>query len=274
MKAIIDASTVNKYIDLHKKMQIPFTMTLSTYTTRIQSNLIDLYFMQTEQPNRVFAAFAQIKNQCIKKPVNQILKEDLQYYSHTFKPHNLYADKIFNIDLKSAYATVLHKDGYIDEKLFNYINRLPKMERLTAVGMLAGKKNIFEINAHGEAISNTVKISETADYFFHCVKRISETINEAAQHLGDAFLFSWVDGVYFLQDEESANTAAEIIIDFFASKGFKCSFDVLTNFEVISEKKYYRCKYMKGNEKKTMNVPKQDTTIVKKIENYLLTKQY
>jgi len=53
-------------------------------------------------------------------------------------------DVIFNIDIKSAYATILKNDGLITQKTFDFINRLPKQERLTAVGMLAGKKNIFE----------------------------------------------------------------------------------------------------------------------------------
>lgn len=274
MKAITSPQAIAAYIDLHKEMKLPFKMTISNYTTRIQSNLCDIHFMKTEQSNRVFAAFSKIKSQVKDVQIEKIDTDHLQYYSHSFKDENFYSDVIYNIDLKAAYATVLLNDKLIDKPTYKYICSLPKMQRLTAVGMLAGKKTIYQIDETGEPITQETIISETSDYFFYCVKRTSEIINEASQYLGNAFLFSWVDGLYFLQNEQAGMNAGKIIQEFLTEKGFKSTFDVLTEFEVICNKTYFYCKYKKDGKLKTMNVPRYENETIKKITNYLLKKEY
>lgn len=274
MKAILNAETVNTYIDLHKDLNIPFEITISNYTTRIKSVLHDLHFMKTEQSNRVFAAFSMVKSQVTKFPVQKINTDNLQYYSHAFKDEPFYSDLIFNCDLKSAYASILFNDGMIDRKTFKYLSSLPKMGRLAAVGMLAGKKEIFQINEQGETVSREEIISPTSDYFFYCVKRTAEIMNEATQHLGQSFLFTWVDGVYFLENPAAAVNTGKIITDFFISKGLKSSFETLTQFNVEVKKDYFYCSYRKEGKLKTMNIPKTDNIAVKKITNHLLNKPY
>lgn len=274
MKAILNADAVNAYIDFHKDLKIPFKMSISNYTTRITSNAVDIHFMKTEQSNRVFAAYNRTKSEVTKHKIKKINSFDLQYYSHAFKDENFYSDIIFNVDLKSAYATVLFNDGLISKKTYSYLCSLPKMQRLAAVGMLAGKKTIFQIDEAGEVQDEQTIISPTADYFFYCVKRVSEIINEASQHLGQSFLFSWVDGIYFLENPDSAIKAGEIIKEFFAEKGFKSSFDTLTEFTVKLNNTHFHCSYKKEDVFKTMNVPRYDNIAVKKITNYLLKKDY
>ena len=209
LKAILKSELVNKYIQLHKNLNIPFKITLSNYTTRIVSNAYDLHFMKTEQSNQTFAAFAKVKKDCLKMPLPVIQKNKLKYFTHKLENKNIYADTIYNFDLKSAYANILFKDGYITEQTFLYINKLPKLKRLAAVGMLAGKKNIYEIGPAGEVLSEEKIISPTSPYFFYCVQRMAEIIKGAADILGNGFLFSWVDGIYFNDCPETVKEDAK-----------------------------------------------------------------
>lgn len=280
MKAILDYSTVNAYQELHKQMKIPYTLTISNYTTRIKSLAYDIHFMKHEQSNRCFAAFNMVKNDVIKKPMPNLSINGLTYFTEAFQPHDFYSDLIFNFDIKSAYATVLFNEGFITEKTFNYINALPKQERLTAIGMLAGKKNVFHIDKDGEIESEETIISDTANYFFYCVKRVYETIQGAAQLLGKGFLFSWVDGIYFLENPDSAENSAKIIIEhYFKEKNFKVTFEKINDFNVVIKKDYYHCSYKKlkpdgSSEYKIMNVPKKENIIVKRITEHLINKNY
>ena len=274
-KAILSGDVVNQYIDFHKEMKLPFTLTLSTYTARIKSNYCDLYFMKSEQPNRVFCAFNKVKRDVTTQQIKKIKMASLQYYSSNFKADNFYSDVIYNVDIKSAYATILYNDGLITKETFNYLNKLPKMERLASVGMLAGKKNIFTMDQDGEVIDEKTEISPTADYFFYCVKRTSEIVNTASKHLGNAFLFSWVDGIYFLQANDKASiTAGNIIKEYFEDMKFKTSFDILREFEVIGKPDFYNCNFIKEDKRKFINVPRPSHKILNQITEHLLTKNY
>lgn len=274
MKAILKHESVNAYVDLHKKMKLPFKLILSTYTARITSDYCDLHFMKSEQPNRVFCAFNMIKADVKKKPVPKIAVSKLKYYSQNFIYDDFFADKIFNIDIKSAYATILKNDGYISDKTFDFITRLPKQERLACVGMLAGKKNVFFMDENGNPTADETIISETADYFFYCVKRTADIMKTASKSLGNAFLFSWVDGIYFLENEKAGRNAGAIFQEHFEKIGFKTSFDVLENFEVKRKKDFYRVLYDKEGKKKMLNIPAKENIIIEKISQHLLTKTY
>ena len=280
MKAILKPDAVNAYIELHKKMHLPFKIYMSNYTTRIKSAAYDIHFMKSAQPNRVFAAFNMVKSDVTKKPKPRVQINKCEYFSEAFLPHDFYSEIIFNFDIKSAYATVLFNEGFISKKTFEFINKLPKQERLAAVGMLAGKKEIYDVDSEGEIQSVETVISETAEYFFYCVKRTYEIIQGAAFYLGEAFLFSWVDGIYFLQNPDSVDATAKIMLElYFKEKNFNVTFEKLTEFNVIVKKHYYHCNYRKkdkeGNDEvKTMNVPKKENIAIKKITDYLLTKKY
>jgi len=274
-KAIMSAESVTAYIDFHKKIKLPFTIILSTYTTRIISDYCDIYFMRNEQSNRVFSAYAKVKKDVTQFKVNKIKVSNLQYYSHNFTYDNFYSDRIYNIDIKSAYASILYNDGYITRQTFNYLKTLPKMDRLASVGMLASRKNIFKIDENGNPISEETKVSENSDYFFYCVKRTSEIINQGSKFLGEGFLFSWVDGIYFLESEKSSKNAGKILKQYFYDEHkMLTSFEILDNFEVNSELDYYNCKYIKEEKKKYINIPRHNNIVVNKITEHLLTKTY
>lgn len=275
MKVILNPETVNKFVEHHNKLKIPFQMVITRYTTRIISKAYDLHFLKSEQSNKMFMAFNMLKKEVKQKKIKPINNKTLNYFSSNLFKNDFYADRIYNIDIKAAYATVLLNDGFITQRTYDYIMTLPKIDRLAAVGMLAGKKNIFNINAEGKIISDETIISETSDYFFYCVEKTSELMFEAEQLIGsEAFLFSWVDGIYFLDNESEANNIAARVTDFFNNKGFRVSFDILEEFHVINKNDFYKCSYKKEGKNKYMNVPKPEQAIFKKITEHLISKCY
>ena len=271
MKAELDSEKVEIYIDLHRQLKIPYKITLSNYTTRIKSEAYDLHFMKQEQSNRTFAAFAKCKKDCLKKPLPIIQKDKLKYFSHKFKEGNFYADTIYNFDLKSAYAQILFNDGYISKDTFIYLSRLPKLSRLAAVGMMASKKNIYEISEDGKILSEEKIISPTSNYFFYCVQRMAEIIKGAADILGNGFLFSWVDGIYFNDCPETVKQDAKIIIEeYFKKIKTPVTFEILTEFEIQENEDYFKTTYRKEGKLKVINIAKEENICLHKITSYLL----
>lgn len=272
MRSILNPEAVQAYIRLHKKMALPFTIILSSYTTRIVSKYCDEYFMKNQQSKSMFAAFAKIKKDISGKEVDKINPYGLQYFSTIPFKTDFFADKVFNIDIKAAYATILFRDGYISRKTYKYLTTLPKLERLAAVGMLAGKKNVYEVDSFGQIISKEKIISPTSDYFFYCVKKTSQLINEAQNILGSSFIFSWVDGIYFSTNQPEIK--AKEVNKMFSFYGLKTTFETLEDFHVKIYKEFYAASYLKDGKRKTINVPIADNEFTKKITEYLQQKDY
>lgn len=142
------------------------------------------------------------------------------------------------------------------------------MERLTCIGMMAGKKNVFQINRKGDVTRHESVTSPASGYFFHCVRRIEEIMNGARELLCESFLFSWVDGIYFLNKEEKKHND---LIDYFKKLNFKIKVEVLTEFHVELKDHHYKCSYIKEGKKKFINVPKETSSLVKSLSSYLLS---
>jgi hypothetical protein len=270
LKLELNAAVVKKFTDLHINLKVPFEVILSNYTTRIKSDLYDLHFMKNAQSNRVFVAYAMLKKDVEGKKVDDINPGFLKYYQTVFNFLNLYADKIYNIDIKSAYASILFNDGFISEPTYRYIMGLPKVDRLAAVGMLAGRKNIFSFDSTGKISGSIETVLPTSNFFFYAVKQTFEIMDRLKNEIGDDFIFSWVDGIYF------SKPCSGIVIQDILKNEFKlnCSFDELTDFEVKERKAYYLLTYLKEGQKKVFNLPKQDSTIRNDVYNYLLTKKF
>lgn len=270
LKLELRADVIKKFTDLHINMHIPFEITLTNYTTKIQSVLFDLHFMKNAQSNRVFVSYAKLKKDVSGKPVEEINTGYLKYYQTNFNFYEIYSDKIYNVDIKSAYATILFNDGYISEDTFTYIKSLPKIERLAAVGMLAGRKNIFSFDANGKITGCVETISPTSNYFFYAVKRTYEIIDRLRMEIGNNFLFSWVDGIYFVGEENGIKLQELLLSEF----NLNSSFDELTEFEIKKKKDCYLLSYVKDEEKKVFNIPTNESSIKRDIYNFLLTKKY
>lgn len=266
---------VSLYIDLLKSIKMPFKLEVSNYTTRITSERHNVYFMKGEQSNRAFAAASMLKSDLKGIVPPDIDMKKNNYYDTNFKGKEFYSDIAFNIDIKQAYANILFNKKYISKKTFLYLSRLPKMDRLAAVGMLASRKDVFEHDKNGNVKSHGEIINPLSNFFFYCVQETENIIHDIKNKiLQNSFLFSWVDGIYYLNDNDSYREITQTYL--LEEYGLKSTFKKLTNFEVkIKNKDYYQITFKEEPEKeKVFNIPFPETQIKKQIIDYLLNKKY
>lgn len=257
---------------MHIEIGIPFKMIVSNYTTEIKSDYIHIRYLKNAKSSMAFMAYSKVQKDVKGKECKEADVQYLKYYQTGFNFSDIYADELYNIDIKSAYASILLNDGYITQGTFDFMAKLPKQERLAAVGMLAGRKHIFHYDEKGEQLSFEEVKNPNGKYFFYAVEKTFEVMDYAKMILGNSYCFSWVDSVYF-SDKEKAFEVQTMLADKFK---LKSSFDVLNEFEVKtiiknSEQKYYNLRYRKGERiVKNFSIPYPDTTNRQAIFNYLI----
>jgi hypothetical protein len=117
--------------------------------------------------------------------------------------------KIYNIDISSAYLTILRNTCLISEQLFTKINLLPKTDRLKILGMLAYQPFSF-FYEKGKLEYSSQEKNEYRNVFFYCVRETFRIMKIIQKKIGKDFLFSWVDGVYFT-GEYNINLVSDIL---------------------------------------------------------------
>lgn len=155
-------------------------------------------------------------------------------------------EKVFNIDLTSAYLTILYNTKKISKELFQKINGLKKSDRLKVLGMLAYQPFVFYYEK-GKLISNEQIKNKFRHIFFYCVKETFELIYKIKNKIGFDFVFSWVDGIYFT-GEYNIN----IISDILKSKKLNFTVERLFNFTSVKADELNLYAYDKFNRKKNI----------------------
>lgn len=262
-----------KHLDYMIHSMYPFYLTTSNYSMKIETYyeaedgtledylaeegrklFLDKKYIATDQSKRTFAAFAKLKSDLKEKKVPKIDPSELIYFQHDFK-QSMYIEQVINIDLKSAYATILYNDGYISEETFRYLHSATKKERLASVGMLASRKRIFDFKK-GEPVGDPeVHVSPNAGFFFHAVKRTYEIMSELKRICGEDYLFTWVDGIYFLPSWEKRVDCE----NYLSSVNIKFSTDTLTEFEVKVLANKCLVEFKKEGKRKLFNLPSLST---------------
>lgn len=155
-------------------------------------------------------------------------------------------EKVFNIDLTSAYLTILYNTKKISKELFDKINGLKKSDRLKVLGMLAYQPFVFYYEK-GKLIYNEQIKNKFRHIFFYCVKETFELIYKIKNKIGFDFVFSWVDGIYFT-GEYNIN----IISDILKSKKLNFTVERLFNFTSVKADELNLYAYDKFNRKKNI----------------------
>jgi len=239
VKSLTEKQQLNNQIDYLRKNNIVHSLYTSNYTTKIESAGAIYNFADRLMNAKAFIGYQMIKKDIREFTANgepQINKYDLEYFS-TDIVGSIFKRQAYLVDIKSAYATILLNDGFITEKTFNYINSLPKKDRLAAVGMLASQKNKF--NFVGKELISIERIQNPLqNYFWYCVKRTSELMNEIREE--NKTLFFWVDGIYFQTLKESR--AAQ---EFLKREKYKFSEKKLFHFHAETKTNQYGDEYNK-----------------------------
>ena len=229
-------------------------LTCSNYTTKIESDAVTRKYVYTMQSNQTFAAYAKLKKDCKDKARPSITKDELIYFEHDFK-ESCQIDRVFNIDLKSAYATVLFNEGIITQDTFNYLARLPKHDRLASVGMLASRKRTFGFSKDGEIKILEHSISPLENFFYFAVKLTYEIMSVLKMILSEKYLFTWVDGIYFLPDMDKL-IACE---DYLRSIRFKYSEEILSDWHIRVVKGAVKLWFIKEGKVKQFCLPARES---------------
>lgn len=215
------------FVDYLKVSGFPYTLKISNYTTEIISDLYNKQFLQSIRGKECFAAYSKIKSNINGSDIPVIDKASLKYFAHNFKSDAFY-ESVINIDLKSAYATVLKNRGIISNETFAYLSKIPKLDRLASVGMLAGKKYVFSYNEKNELIHYEKVVSKYEGFFYYCVMETEKIMNEIQMICQEDYLFTWVDGVYIKSD-----TSYLIEVEsYLNSISFPYTIEPLKNFKV------------------------------------------
>jgi hypothetical protein len=260
------------YLKYLKAIGVPFAMVCSNYTTLFEADGIEKKFVSSMQNNRTFACFAKLKSDLKNKPVPEIDMEKLKYFSHDFKDDDFVGD-VLNIDLKSAYATILHRDGYISGETYKYICAGSKQERLVSVGMLASKKQCFDFDAGRITGPPEEIISPYSNFFYHAVKRTSEIMDTLKMLCGNHYLFTWVDGIYFRPDFKARKACEEYLKEL----KFEHSCDWLKEFKVTIRPKKISVSFYKMNKegewkRKPFDLPHVNSEFKRLIVEAILSK--
>lgn len=273
LKLHLNEKNIKMFTDLLKKSKQPFEMQISNYTTKIISQHYNVSFIKAMQSNRVFAAASKLKKDLSQITVPDIDMKKNCYYDTNFKGTDFYSDLAFNIDIKHAYANILYNKGLISKDSFIYLSRLPKQDRLAAVGMMASRKVCFSHGRDGHIKDFHEIVNPLSNFFFYCVQETENIIHDIKNKiLQESFLFSWVDGIYYLNDNKSYQ---EITQQYLKDEyNLNSTFKKLTEFEVSVKRNSYKISFKENEDYKKFNIPFPEMEFKKQICDYLLTKEY
>jgi len=264
----LDIEAIKKYVSFLREIKAPYTLTMSSYTTTIKSDFINIRFMKEEKKMNFFARSKELKKEVADfLVVNQIDKIASVEYYDIKEQENFILPVIYNIDLSSAYLYVLKNNNIISNTLFEKLFKMQKQDRLAIVGMLASKKQVFTFDESGE-ISNyeTIEEPEQRNIFFFCVYTVYFIMQEIKKMLGENYIFTWVDGIYY---KDNKHTAA--ISDFLNAIEYPFKIEELTNFEFYkNDKNIIEIDFLKNNKKKVFNIPlEKNNTFANELYNFI-----
>lgn len=260
-QVFLAAGDITAEIGLIRSLKLPFKISHSNFTTTIETQHFKRSYITEERSTKVFAAKNMIKSDMDFFTANEwpadVCKSSLFYDE---KLGACSYDKIYNIDLKNAYASILYIDGFISEKTYKYLLSLRKIDRLISIGIFAAIKKNFYYDSEGRLVDFSVAESETQGIFYWCVRRVNEIMRKCTELIGEDYLFFWVDGIFFRSKEKG-----EIIGEYLTGLGLKYSFDELLNFKCNNEegKKYFSLSFEKSGKVKKYNIAKKDNNFFK-----------
>lgn len=264
LTSLMNKGNAAKLVEMLIKTKTDFDLYASNYTLRVVAPDESIKFIRSIQSNKVFAAFRKLEADVKKAHVREMDLEDVTYFQHDFK-QPLYVERVCNIDLKSCYNNVLFREKIISEATYKYISGLDKKERLAAVGMLASRKEIFSFK-NGDVAGVREERSENSRFFFFAVQKTFEMMNELKKICGNSYLFTWVDGIYFLPDpgikEECQRYLRQIKFPF--------STDYLDRFEVKFLPGQVNVSFYKRTDRKVFSLPVPDSAFKKALHLALL----
>lgn len=236
-----------------------FNLGLGKYSCFIEFEDLKEKYIMKEQTKRTFIGYAKILHDMKREEVLDIL---LDIEDHTQEANNAYFDstmykniempEVFGVDLNSAYLQTLLNLGIIRKKTFHWINdRLTKVERLVAVGLLAKQKTVLRYEKGKEIKELEKKETSPHRYLFNCVvQEVNDVMQEVKEEYKDQFLFYWVDGAYFTNEWTALG-----VQQMFEKRGYPAKIEHLTDFRVRDRFGIMEVTFKKDGKGKMFNLP-------------------
>lgn len=197
-----DTETVKKIVKMYQDQKLDFCIKNSSYSTVIETEKTQIRFITNNYTNAVFMASQKIKTDVKNSDLGKAIMAG-NYPTQNYDSRNGQESgswpKIVNIDIRSAYATCLLNSGLITQDTYDFVQKIPKVERLPAMGMLARNQLIINFEK-GLPVSNKRDVADTAQIFFYIISEINKLMQKVMQLAGDYFLFYWVDGIFLKYD--------------------------------------------------------------------------
>ena len=197
-----DLDTVDNVIKLYQSMKMNFCVKNSSYSTVIETDNAQIRFVTQTYSDAVFMAAQKIKADVNRSDLGKAIMagnySTANYDSANGQPDGKWPH-IVNIDISSAYATCLLNSKLISQATYDFLQKIPKTERLPAMGMLARNQVVINFE-NGEPTSHTRDVAPTAQIFFFVISEINKLMEKARQMAGDFYLFHWVDGIFLKYD--------------------------------------------------------------------------
>lgn len=245
VKRNVDA--VDWYTKDYDRLGIPYKLKQGTYTTTLESELGKFKFFSNDFPKRVFVAANMIKKDVKESSqAAEIMntKHMKTNYGSRDDVANIITRDVLNIDLSGAYVQALWHTGIITEKTYRYLLKLPKMERLPAIGMLA-TSYVELFYEGGKCVSFKPHRAETSEIFFHLIDEINFVMRDIEYMLGDDYIFHWVDGVFFRK--ETANKKIQNVENFLLELDYPYKYELVETFKVRKQEDVVRIEMYKNN---------------------------
>jgi hypothetical protein len=245
VKRNVDA--VDWYTKDYDRLGIPYKLKQGTYTTTLESELGKFKFFSNDFPKRVFVAANMIKKD-VKESSQAAEIMNTKHMKTNYGSRNdvatIITKDVLNIDLSGAYVQALWHTGIITEKTYRYLLKLPKMERLPAIGMLA-TSYVELFYESGKCVSFKPHRAETSEIFFHLIDEINFVMRDIEYMLGDDYIFHWVDGVFFRK--ETANKKIQNVENFLLELDYPYKYELVETFKVRKDEDVVRIEMYKNN---------------------------
>lgn len=273
VKSLTRPESVKAHIDFLRNSGFPYSLKISNYTIEIISELYTVQFLQSMRGKQCFAAYSKVKSDVKVFTPPRINRADLRYFEHDFT-EDFFEPYVINVDIKSAYATMLYNKKYISRDTFRYLSRIDKLDRLASVGMLASKKYCFDYDKNNTLLNYDKIVSELEDFFYYCVIETDKIMKNLKNISYSRYLFTWVDGIYFKPDEEILFG----IEDYMRQQNVKWSTTILEQFRVVNKGKKIQVTFWKPGESedgfdcydlKRFYVPARSNMLAEDLVNYL-----
>jgi len=265
---------VRSELDLLRELKWDFEVHHGTYTTKIIKPTGQTTYSTVAFRNKVFVAANLVKKDCINSPLADVVlnyQHSKTNYANQSDLEDYQADRVLNIDLKSAYASCLLRNKLITPKTYEYLASLNKDERLPAVGMLARSYMLYKYEK-GECVLVDRFRADTSEFFFFLIECIDIIMREIKWLLGEYFIYYWVDGVFFRKD--TPQSRIDKVEKYLNSIEYPYSYEYVNDFNYVNNAGACEIHLSKNGKEKIWKFRSScdDDPVIKRILNETLNK--